>query len=181
MHSSSVILTERLELVRATHEHLISDLGDKHRLSWLLDAVVPESWPPEHLSKDVLREFIRMDEEHTDPHFTTWYWIRKCSEGRGRTLVGSGGILSSPASEGTVVIGYGVLDDYQGQGFATEAVQNLIPVIFECPDVLRIVATTYPGLPASVRVLEKNGFFPIETSGDGVGIEEGTLCFARER
>jgi len=176
------IRTERLEMIPATAEILRSDLHGHASLARIVNAVVPASWPPEHLSKDVIREFLRMDADKTTPCFTSWYWIRNDTERGIRILIGSGGIVSLQDPEGTVVIGYGVLDEYQGLGYATEAVRNLIPVIFRNPEISCILATTYPELHASVRVLEKNGFVLSQRCpGGGEGIEEGTLCYERQR
>ena len=182
MLSVASIWTERLELIPATSEILMSDLHGNPHLCRILNAGVPATWPPDHLTEDVLREFIRIDADKTDPYFSMWYWILHNTEDGIRTLIGSGGTMSSASSEGTVVIGYGVLDEYQGQGYATEAVRHLVRAIFEMPDIARIIATTHPELHASVRVLEKNGFSLSQQCPDGcVGMEEGTLCYERRR
>lgn len=83
------------------------------------------------------------------------------------------------------MIGYSVLEEFQNKGYATEAILALIPHIFSWPRIRRIVATTYPGLKASVRVLEKAGFIPGGKAGfvrggrnkEGRGIEEGTVMY----
>jgi len=77
----------------------------------------------------------------------------------------------------TVCIGYSVLEEYQNQGYATEAVRYLIPVIFSLPGIRQIIATTYPYLAASIRVLEKNGFMYAGENSNCEGIEEGTAVY----
>ena len=70
----------------------------------------------------------------------------------------------SPA--GTAEIGYGILDAYQGQGCATEAVKAALGWAFGHPEVNRIEAETEPGNGASQRVLTKCGFLPNGQTGE---------------
>jgi RimJ/RimL family protein N-acetyltransferase len=79
------------------------------------------------------------------------------------------------------MIGYSVIDAFQNRGLATEALRCLIPVIFQSSKIRQIVATTYPALKASIRVLEKTGFLPAGTTDGGEGMEEGTLLYVLER
>nr|WP_319376023.1 GNAT family N-acetyltransferase [uncultured Methanoregula sp.] len=181
MPASTAIQTERLELIPATREILTSDRGDRAGLGRLLNAAIPAGWPPPLLEDTVLAEFIRILEEGSDPAFCCWYWVLKGSDNKTRTLIGSGGIASLLGLPDTVLIGYSVLDGFQGRGYATEAVRHIVPVAFSCPGIRKILATTYPELGASIRVLEKNGFLPAETAGSGTGMEEGTLAFILER
>ncbi|MDO9323679.1 MAG: GNAT family N-acetyltransferase, partial [Methanoregula sp.] len=156
MSCSLPIQTERLELIPATLEILKSDLHHNHEeLGRLLNAIIPTAWPPPLLDQDALNLFVSMFSDGSDPHFCTWYWIRTGPTGTDRTLIGSGGTLSYPTSPDAVMIGYSVLDAFQNFGYATEALWRIIPVIFARPGIRRIIATTYPELKASIRVLEK--------------------------
>jgi len=172
--------TRRLDLVPATGEILSADLSDHKRLSRLLDADVPAAWPPAEMNREVLSEFYRMETEKTDPLFACWYWVLDDLKASGRVLIGSGGTGSAICDPETVLIGYSVLDGFQNRGFATEAVQGMIPVIFSRPRILRIMATTFPELKASIRVLEKTGFTCTGPTQAGDGLEEGTLGFVLE-
>ncbi len=62
--------------------------------------------------------------------------------------------------EGRTEIGYGILDEYQGQGYATEAVKAAAAWAFQHPEVAAVEAETEPDNAASQRVLEKCGFVP---------------------
>lgn len=168
------IRTARLELIPATLGMLISDRNDRAMLARLLDADIPDSWPPELLDETTMDEFIRMQAEQSDPHFCSWYWIRY---GQDRVLIGSGGIASVPGETETVMIGYSVLREFQNRGYATEAIQQLVSFIVTLPGVRRILATTYPELKASIRVLEKSGFVPDGITEGGAGMEEGTIRY----
>ena len=59
---------------------------------------------------------------------------------------------------GTPEIGYGILEKYQGQGYASEAVKAACAWAFQNPAVKAVEAETEPGNKASQRVLEKCGF-----------------------
>jgi len=174
------IRTRRLDLVPATGEILSADLSDHKRLSRLLEAKVPAAWPPAEMNHEVLSEFYRMETEKTDPLFACWYWVLD-EPGANRVLVGSGGTGSAISNPETVLIGYSVLDKFQNRGYATEAVQGMIPATFSHSRISRIMATTFPELKASIRVLEKTGFICTGPTQAGDGLEEGTLGFVLER
>ena len=76
------------------------------------------------------------------------------------------------AADGAAEIGYGILEEYQGQGYATEAVDAAVRWALRQPDVTRVEAETAPDNLASRRVLEKCGFLP-----SGVMGEEGPRFF----
>lgn len=175
------IRTRRLDLVPATGEILSADLNDHKRLSRLLDAEVPAAWPPAEMTREVLSEFYRMESEKTDPLFACWYWVRDEPSAAGRVLIGSGGTGSAISGPETVLLGYSVLDAFQNRGYATEAVLGMIPTIFSHPRISRIMATTFPELKASIRVLEKTGFTCTGPTQAGEGLEEGSLGFVLER
>ncbi|HII99335.1 MAG TPA: GNAT family N-acetyltransferase [Methanoregula sp.] len=176
------VSTVRLELVPATLPILTCDLHhDAAGLGRLLNATVPASWPPSLLDDDALAHFVALLLEGSDPFFCSWYWIRSGVGGADRVLIGSGGIATKEGSDDTVMIGYSVLEEFQDLGYATEAVRHLIPAIFSDPAIRRIVATTYPELKASIRVLENCGFLPAGPTGGCTGMEEGTVMMVRER
>ncbi len=69
---------------------------------------------------------------------------------------------------GVTEIGYGILDEYQKQGYATEAVAAMMEWAFQNPNVTAIEAEAEDDNIASKRVLEKCGFVP-----NGIIGEEG--------
>lgn len=61
-------------------------------------------------------------------------------------------------SNGVVEIGYGIMEQYQEHGYATEAVKAISAWAFQEPKVITIKAETDENNTASKKVLEKCGF-----------------------
>ena len=62
-------------------------------------------------------------------------------------------------------IGYGILEEYQGRGYATEAVKLALRWAFQQPGIFAVEAETEADNAASQRVLLKNGFRATGTTG----------------
>ena len=74
--------------------------------------------------------------------------------------------------DGSVEIGYGITEENQGKGYATEAVNEAVMWALQQPGVTRVEAETEPDNNISQRVLEKCGFVP-----SGIIGEEGPRFF----
>ncbi|NJN85096.1 MAG: GNAT family N-acetyltransferase [Leptolyngbyaceae cyanobacterium SL_7_1] len=83
-----------------------------------------------------------------------------------QALVGLGGFKSVPDSSRAVEIGYSVAPAYQGRGFATSAVRQLIKIAFESTLVDSVCAHTLAERNASMRVLEKCGMTKVSEAVD---------------
>ena len=68
-------------------------------------------------------------------------------------------------SNGSVEIGYGISEAYEGNGYGTEAVLVVVHWAIEQKEVTRIEAETEPENIASQRVLKKCGFIADGTMG----------------
>ena len=102
-----------------------------------------------------------------------WYAPWKMLLKKERTYIGDLG-FKGPARENAVEIGYGILKEYEGNGYTTEAVKAVMDWAFGMEGVAFVEAETDPENKASQRILEKLGFVP-----DGEG-EEGPR-FASEK
>ena len=78
-------------------------------------------------------------------------------------------------NDGSVEIGYGITEENQGCGYATEAVEAVVDWALNQPDVYRVVAESDSENKQSQRVLEKCGFI-----SSGIIGEEG-LQFYKEK
>jgi ribosomal-protein-alanine N-acetyltransferase len=73
-------------------------------------------------------------------------------------VIGHAGFIGPPDADGMVEIAYGVVPDYQGRGYATEAANALVAWAAKNGRVTIARAHTLPEGNASTRVLEKCGF-----------------------
>ena len=168
---SEPITSDRLRLIPVTIETCTAELEKSSMLSEMIDAIIPGSWPPPLLTEETLHEFIALLSHPDGERLCAWYWILRPDEPGGKgILIGSGGLFMS--EDTSCEIGYSVLEEYQCNGFATEAVKEILVYLSSTVDNETIFATTYPGLTPSVRVLEKCGFEWI-----GAGKDEGTIRF----
>jgi len=154
-----VIETSRLKLIPATVALARAEIGDRGEFARLLGALVPDNWPPETLA-DGLPTFLGwLEAAPNRVGWFSWYALAAGEDATTPVLVASGGFMGLP-QDGTVEIGYSVLPQFQGRGYATEMVGGLIRWAMGQPGVVRVVAETEWANPASVRVLSKAGFAP---------------------
>ena len=99
-----------------------------------------------------------------NPRDWVWYATWRILDGNGAPL---GDLcFKGIGNDGTVEIGYGVLEACRNRGVATEAVRTLVDWARKQPRVRRIEAETAPENAASRRVLAKCGFVPTGTMGE---------------
>ena len=171
------ILTERLELIATTVEMVRAEIHDREEFARLVGARVPDGWPPPLNDQDSMQWTLRLLLSHPGVvGYAAWYLTLPDPQGDGRTLIGQAGFKGPPGLDGTVEVGYSVMEDRQRNGYGTEATRALIQWAFSHPDVRRVVAETYPHLRASLRVMERNGMIFM-----GPGSEEGVVRFGIER
>ena len=98
------------------------------------------------------------------PEDWNWYAIWMIEEKDGQHV----GDLSFTGrrADGSAEIGYGILEEYRGRGYASEAVEAAVAWALEQSGVRRVEAETEPGNFRSRRVLEKCGFVPTGTIGE---------------
>jgi RimJ/RimL family protein N-acetyltransferase len=152
------LLTDRLELAAATVELAQAELADPAALAALLDVPSPPDWPPPLNDADSQHHFLSLlrRAEAGAAGWSLWFCIRRAP----RALVGNAG-FKGPPTEGSVEIGYSLLEAQQRNGYCTEAVRALVAWAFQHATVGTIVAHTLPAKRPSMRVLEKCGFIPV--------------------
>jgi len=169
--------SERLEMITATPETVRAEMHDIAELGRLVQARVPAGWPPPLNDASSQQWTLQYLLAHPDANgFSTWYVALPDAVGSERSLIGIVGFKGKPAPDGTVEVGYSVMEDQQRQGYGTEAAGALIAWAFEHPEVSRVVAETFPHLHPSIRVMERNGMIFL-----GSGSEEGVIRFGITR
>ena len=144
--SGIALSTERLRLRPASQEEMRA----------IIDA------EPDEILKTAYREMLRGALEHPDRW--EWYaiWLIERQDG---ARVGDL-CFKGLNGDGSVEIGYGILEEYRGRGYATEAVGAAVDWALHRPGVRRVEAETEPDNKESQRVLEKCGFLPTGMTGE---------------
>jgi [ribosomal protein S5]-alanine N-acetyltransferase len=167
--------TARLEIVAATALTAHADISDGKLFSSLLNARIPQDWPPAEF-KDAQSIFARyLDRSPELEGWLHWYWILRSE----RILIGNGGFGGRPDAHGKIEIGFSVVDSHHGQGYGTEAVSALLTWATAQPDVRKIVAATMIDNHGSRRVLQKCGFRSQPAAEDAGTIEYELLVEKR--
>jgi RimJ/RimL family protein N-acetyltransferase len=162
--------TSRLDLIAATLEHLEAEVHDRVQLSQLLNAQIPDNWPPPLNDDKSMQWMLRYLRENPDAGgWMMWYFILLDGPGGKPLVIGNGGFKGKPSTDGTAEVGYSIMESHQRQGYGTEAASALIGWAFIHPHITRVIAETLPDLTPSIRLLEKIGFrFVRKGSEEGV-------------
>ncbi len=166
------IPTSRLILVATTLHAQRAELEDRDRFADAIDADVAPDWPPPLNDESTMRwvmDYMNANPGHDG--WTKWYFLLSRPDGRA-LLIGNGGFTGAAGEDGTVEIGYSIVETHQRRGYAPEAVRALVAWAFAHSHVKRVIAHTLPDLTPSIRVLEKCGFRFV-----GDGSEEGTIRY----
>jgi ribosomal-protein-alanine N-acetyltransferase len=169
-----MIFTNRLQLIPAGARLLRAALAGDRALGQALQAQVPASWPPKYLDRGPI-EYV-LERMRQGPEQEGWWLHFVVLTNASRIVVGSAGYKGPPEKDGTVEVGYGIVDDHQRRGYASEATRGLLAHAFARPAVKRVIAETFPEMTASIGVLNRCGFRYI-----GRGSEPGVLRYERRR
>jgi len=173
-----VLESNRLVLVAANAGLVRADLSGFETLGNMLDASVPENWPPELYDREAMEWALRMLEDSTIPGWSFWYLLLRGDVPASvpNSVVGICGFKGRPDATGSVEIGYSIISQFRNQGLASEAVDRLVRWAFSHQTVLEVCAETLPYLQSSIRVMKKNGF-----EFTGPGSERGVVRYAVQR
>jgi RimJ/RimL family protein N-acetyltransferase len=155
-----VVTTERLSLALLTADEAADVAAGRHRPAW-------------H------RDFPRPDDRDAASMFRAGDPWGPRTVVRGRTVLGTIGFFGPPDPTGPpeqqvleAEVGYGLVEEARGWGFATEALRGLLAGT----DLLgvRVRASVLPANKPSIRVLAKCGFTELRGAD-----EDGQLVMAR--
>lgn len=139
------LTTERLVLVCDTYDAMCrsAELGDELAADF-------SQFYKRHLALADEGSFTRED--------LIWYRTWTFYDKSENTVVGGALFKGKPNENGYVEIGYGMADDRQGRGFATEGNGRLVRWALEEMNASGVTAETEKDNAASIRVLKKLGF-----------------------
>jgi RimJ/RimL family protein N-acetyltransferase len=150
-----MVTTARLNLVASTAHLARAELHDRDAFARGLGASVPENWPPETLA-DALPLFLELAE--ANPQWEGWLGWYAVTSAQPSVLVGSAGFKGPPDGDGAAEVGYSVLPQFEGRGYATEMAAGLIEWARATGRARAILAQTTEDNIGSRRVLAKLGF-----------------------
>lgn len=87
-------------------------------------------------------------------YYTFWTIISK----QENVMVADCCFKGEPNENGEIEIGYGTYPAFEGKGFMTEAVGEMVTWAFTQPNVKAVTAQTNPNNIASQKILQKNNF-----------------------
>ncbi len=156
--SVPALTTDRLELVPITLPFVEAVLaGDRAGAEALCGAPLPATWPGPDL---IARAFTpSIEAVRADPATRLWGDTLLIARTGRRRVVGSVVFHGRP-TDGVAEVGYGVDDDEQRQGFATEGTRACVEWALTEPGVTAVTATTFPWHTASLRVIARLGMRP---------------------
>ena len=138
----------RLRPWRIADIPLVPPIADTRDISWNTSFKFPH--PYDEAAARRMIEWSR-----TDAGEQVWQFA---AFEEGRLIGGIGATRADDVHAHTAVVGYWLGTEFWGRGLASELVGALVRYMTEETDVEQLTATCFGWNPASMRVLEKNGF-----------------------
>ncbi|HEY7611550.1 MAG TPA: GNAT family N-acetyltransferase [Gemmatimonadales bacterium] len=161
--SDLLVQTTRLDLRPLPADAIDALLaGDAERLRRLTGARFRTAAPPPYMADalPVVRDRLRVRPEETP----WWNWLL-VDRGSGEA-VGSVAFGGSVNPEGAVLVGYAIYSEYEGRGYATEAVKAMVAWAFSRPGVREVRALAPVWNTPALRVAENVGMRPVASEED---------------
>jgi [ribosomal protein S5]-alanine N-acetyltransferase len=147
--------TENLELVPANPQLAEADWNDRKSLSAMLNASVPDEWPPQLVT------------DESSPNGEGWWdWYVLKRDGERAIAIGIMGLKGWPSISRSIQVGCSFLPEYRKQGHGAEAVDAITSWALGQPNVECVVAETPRDNRAAARVLGKLGFVQVHSDAD---------------
>jgi RimJ/RimL family protein N-acetyltransferase len=164
------IATEHL-LIRPLHltdsEAVFRYRSDSHVVRY-------QMWRPKHEAE--VRRFIRELQGLAPGMPGIWYQYA-ILELHTEVLIGDCGIHVPLGAIDTAELGMTITPEYQGRGYATEALEALIAYCFETIHMRTIIARTVPRNSRSLALIGRTGFTPSVPGRLGLEATEGEEFF----
>ena len=164
------IETIRLQMIPYTPEQLLALIEDVQEFERKMGFTAAKGLRDFIISDEVSPAWI--DRLRASSEADPWTHGFAVVDRESRSVVGNVGFKGPPDEQGMVEIAYGIVPDYEGRGYATEAAALLVRFASGHSEVRLIRAHTLPTNNPSTRVLMKCGF---EYMGEVVDPEDGLV------
>jgi len=157
------VRTPRLDLTPMSADEIDALLaGDASRLNALTGARFREPAPPPYMADalPVVRDRLRA--RPAEAPWWNWLIVDRASG----EAVGSVAFGGPVGQDGAVLVGYAMYADYEGRGYATEAVRALVGWAFGQPGVREVRALAPVWNTPALRVAENVGMRPVASDED---------------
>ncbi len=144
------LTTERLVLRRIRPD----DAEIMYRYRTDPDLCCYQGWDPENI--ETVHEFVAEQMALAPDTPGTWFQFIICLGETGR-MIGDCGITFPPDENQQAEIGYTLIPEHHGHGYATEAAGALLDYLFNDLGKHRVIASTDPRNAGSIAVLERLG------------------------
>ncbi len=156
-----ILNTRRLFLLPLRPLELQLRLSSPEQLERLLNLRFAQLEMPGPLKEAYRKKIALIDETDADYLLLTYWQFILREEG---WIIGEAGFKNLPDCKGDIEIGYGIVPDFRGKGYAREGVEVLTRWALGREDVQGIIATTAKGNIPSQKVLESGGW--VKTGAD---------------
>ncbi len=150
-----VLQTERLELTLLTPTQLKLWIENIPALDKELNCVY-KAEPIEGFFLEIVKgQLIKAQRDPNNYLFHSFFFLIRKSD---RVVVGSADFKNLPNENGEIEIGYGLVKEFEHNGYMTEAVKVMCEFAANRNDISHVIAETDADGIASQRVLERCGF-----------------------
>lgn len=165
--------TERLELMPLIDSLELLVEGRREEAARKLGVALPDWWPDPH---DLGFLAFRARQLAAEPDDRDWM-PRLVILREARAMIGHAGFHGRPGKNArndpdAVELGYMILAEYRGRGYATEVVRALIEWATDEHDVRRFIASIGPQNAPSLALVRKLGFLEVGRHWDDEDGEE---------
>jgi len=158
-----LVRTPRLDLRPLGAEALEALItGDGERLGRLTGARFRDPAPPPYMADALPIARDRLGEYPDETPWWNWLVVDRAS-GEAVGSVAFGGPVNV---QGAVLVGYAIYREYEGQGYATEAVKAMVGWAFGQPGVREVRALAPVWNTPALRVAENVGMRPVASEED---------------
>lgn len=149
------ITTERLYLIPFTIPIAQEVLNQQYTILSDMGLNLSQGWPDEDMMETLPRIVTNLELVEEPSGFESWLIVEKES----KAIIGDIGFKGKPDPEGSVDLGYGIVDAARRKGYAIEAGAALIKWAFKQQQVKVITARCMHVNEGSTKTLERLGFY----------------------